>query len=91
MKKLVLAAVLLLSGCITVSNQSGNINSIDAGDLEKMGTACSYKVFGLIGPFGDNSMVKSARNGGISKVLYYDTANENYLLFTRVCNRTYGY
>ncbi len=92
MKKLaLLTAVLLLNGCMTITNQSGNINEIEVGDLEKMGTACSYKIFGFIGPFGDNSPVQATRSAQISRVLYYDVSHENYLLFTRDCNRTYGY
>lgn len=92
MKKIILFAfVLLLNACITITKQSGNINEIDAAELRRMGTACSYKIFGFIGPFGDNSPVQATRNAQISRVLYYDMSHENYLLFTRDCNRTYGY
>lgn len=90
-KAFIIMALLALSGCISVSSPLNNINEIDTSDIDKEGVACSYKVFGLIGPFGDNSMIRAAKNGGISRVLYYDISKENYLLFTRRCNRTYGY
>lgn len=83
-----------LSGCVGTITPTTNVisaNGIDASSVRRAGDACSYYIFGLFGPFGDNSVIKAARNAGISKVVYYDQSKEYYVLFGRTCNRAYGY
>ncbi len=91
MKKLLLASVLFLSACTGIKTPSLNMTPIDTANINKIGDACSYYLLGFIGPFGDNSLYNAARNGRISKVLYYDSSVEHYIVVARQCNRAYGY
>ena len=90
----VLSLILFLSGCVGTISPTANVisgNTIDVSSVNKRGNACSYYILGLFGPFGDNSVIKAAKNAQISKVTYYDRSLEYYVVFARDCNRVYGY
>lgn len=96
MKKFIFAISLffMLSGCVGTISPTANVisgNTIDVSSVNKRGNACSYYILGLFGPFGDNSVIKAAKNAQISKVTYYDRSLEYYVVFARDCNRVYGY
>lgn len=96
MKKVLftLFIIFALSGCATTVTPTTNVvgtNGIDTSHVRRAGNACSYYLLGLFGPFGDNSVMRAAKDNGMSKVLYYDQSREYYFLFGRICNRVYGY
>ncbi|MBP5215252.1 MAG: hypothetical protein J6039_01690 [Alphaproteobacteria bacterium] len=86
--------ILLLLGCTVVDTRAGNtINNpeIDVSRIRKQGEACSYYPLYILGPFGDNSVVKAADKAWIQRVVYYDHVGKIYPFFSKVCNRAYGY
>jgi hypothetical protein len=96
MKKVLftLFMVFALSGCAGTITPTTNVvgtSGIDTSHVRRAGNACSYYLLGFIGPFGDNSVMRAAKDNGLSKVLYYDQSREYYFLFGRICNRVYGY
>lgn len=91
MKKLLFVSLLFLTACTGVRTPSINLTPIDAAHITRKSESCSYYLLGFIGPFGDNSLIDAARGGKMSKVLYYDSSYEYYVLFGRTCNRAYGF
>lgn len=96
MKKIFLLSfiVLGLSACTTTITPTNNIitsSGINASEVQRMGSTCSFSLFGILGPVGDNSVIKAAKEAGIRKIVYFDQTQEYLVLFTRTCNRAYGY
>ena len=60
------------------------------GDVSKKGEACSYNILGIVS-YGDSGVNKAKKNGGLSKVKYYDTKYLTVLgFFGSVCTIVYG-
>ena len=93
MKKIfMMLAILATAGC-TIT-RTPNIETtkeipIDLGN--QSAKACAISIFGIIGPFGDNSIAKAARNAGISTISYYEKSYSHYILWGEHCNTVYGY
>ena len=84
---------------IRTENEDGsfrfvNISEIDDVDMTssfKEGESCAWWLgFNLIGPFGDMSVVKAAKDAGIRKVEVVDQRIESYIIVSRVCAHVYG-
>jgi hypothetical protein len=56
----------------------------------KAGESCATYVFGLIGPFGDSSVIEATKKGGISKVEVVDYKDGYYLFFSQHCVVAHG-
>lgn len=82
-----------ISGCSTMHTPAGNMTDIKSTDFSKsmkQGEACATYLFGLIGPFGDSSLVDAAKNGGISKVEVVDYKDGFYIFISRHCTVAHG-
>ncbi|MER2490819.1 TRL-like family protein [Catenovulum sediminis] len=89
MKKLILSAFVALacSGCatspingaITVTKWDGNVSNPEVNSV-KSGEACANSVLGLAA-FGDASIEKAKKNGGVTKVSSVDHSTINILYF----------
>jgi len=86
-----IAMVLLVSGCAT---HSPSINTVDVTDKDltnlKSGTACGTYIFGLIGPFSEESIVTAAKNGNVTKIKAIDKSINNYVIFSQNCITVHG-
>lgn len=96
MKKILLLSVMIfgLSACTATTTPTTNIitsSGINASEVQRMGSACSFSLFGILGPIGDNSVIKAAKDAGIRKIVYFDQTQEYLVLFSRTCNRAYGH
>ena len=72
-------------------DQAIGIRNIDFKDLEslKRGQSCTYKIFYLI-PTGSDSVMDSARNGGIANVKFIGKEGFWSVLFSKNCTVVYG-
>ena len=96
MKRLFILSTLSLglSSCTASITPTTNIitsSGINASEVQRMGSACSFSLFGILGPIGDNSVIKAAKEAGIRKIVYIDQTQEYLVMFTRTSNRAYGY
>ena len=94
MKKLLLiaATTVALAGC-SVNSHNG-INSSNLADVDftkefKTGTSCETTVL-IFGPFGDSSIVKAAKAGGIKKIDLVEYKRSGYILFSKRCTIVSG-
>lgn len=88
-----LIAAVAISGCSTMHTPAGNMTDIKSTDFSKsmkQGKSCATYLFGLIGPFGDSSLVDAAKNGGLSKVEVVDYKDGFYILFSQHCTVAHG-
>lgn len=92
MKKMFLMlAILATAGCTFSGTPYINTTKEIPIDLGTTSTkACSIYALGIIGPFGDNSIAKAARNAGISTITYYEKSYDYYVLWGESCNTVYG-
>jgi hypothetical protein len=95
-KLLALAVVgsmaLLSIGCVT---QAPMINSVDVTQVDystpmKQSKDCGILLLGLIGPFGEASMVSAIRKAKITKVKALEYSSDYYVLFSRFCVDVWG-
>lgn len=98
-RKLVLSLALILFvasglfGCSTMRTPAGNMIDIKTTDFSKkmkQGEACATYVFGIIGPFGNSSIIDATKSGGISKVEVVDYKDGYYILFSQHCVVAHG-
>jgi len=94
MKKLIaIAAIAALCGCSFNSTAPLLMQKdlpLETGRITRQGTACSYYIFGFIGPFGKNSLVAAARDGHISNIMYYDYSWDYWGAYGTRCVEVYG-
>ena len=86
-------AALALTGCstkVTPVVNSADIQKTDFSQEFQKGQACANYLFGIIGPFGDASLVEAAKNGGISKVEAVDYKSAYYVLLSKQCVVAHG-
>ena len=87
----VLASVLLISGC---TSHSPSLNTVDVTNKDlthlKSGKACGTYILGLIGPFGQESIVDAAIDGNVTKIKALDKNTDNFLIFSRNCITVHG-
>ncbi len=82
-----------LVGCTTLWTpviNSTDLQSTDFSETMKQGESCQLYVLGLLGPFGNASVVDAAASAGISKVNVVDQKYSNYILFAQQCVVAYG-
>lgn len=82
-----------IAGCTTLMTPASNVTDIKSVDFSKQmkeGESCSYYIFGLIGPFGDSSIVKASKDSGMSRVALIDYKYGWYLVTTQRCVKVYG-
>ena len=90
-KTLITLIALLMSGCTITRTPSINTTKeipIDLGNTSNK--VCSVSILGFIGPFGDNSVAKAARDAGITTVTYYEKTYHYFILWGESCNTVYG-
>lgn len=91
---LLLVIAVASTGCISSFTPHANISDIDDVDMSssfKEGESCAWWLgFNLIGPFGDMSVVKAAKDAGIRKVEVVDQKIESYIIVSRICAHVYG-
>lgn len=88
-----MAGLALLTGCAATVSPVGNhtdIQEVDFSKNMKTGKACSNYILGLIGPFGDASVVEAAKSSNISHVAFVDYHSAWYLILSRRCVQVYG-
>ena len=101
--KLVMAIFfVLLSGCATtgynsktgysligVRTESGGM-AYNKGKIEKRGEACSYNILGFLS-LGDSGITEAKKEGGLSKVSFFDTKIVNVFgFYGSICTKVYG-
>ncbi len=87
------AALLISAGCTTLTtplSNTTNLKEVDFSKEMKNGKSCQYYIFGLLGPFGDASVVNAAKDSSLSKVEVVDHKDGWYLLVTQHCVVVYG-
>lgn len=96
-KYLKFVAIVLVAMGITAcaSLKTPVSNTVDVGKVDfsremKQGNSCQFYLFGLLGPFGNASVVNATREAGISKVDVVDHKNGWYVLVTQQCVTVYG-
>lgn len=91
-KVFVMLAILATAGCTFTSTPYINTTKEIPIDLGTTSTqACSISILDFIGPFGDNSIAKAAKEAGISKITYYEKTHDYYVLWGKRCNTVYGH
>ena len=82
-----------LSGCTTIWTpviNSTDLQSTDFSETMKQGESCQLYILGILGPFGNASVVEAAGNAGISKVNVVDEKWSNYIIYSQQCVVAYG-
>ncbi|MBI4972509.1 MAG: hypothetical protein HZC16_01685 [Candidatus Omnitrophica bacterium] len=86
-------ALLLFAGCAAMTtpvSNTTNLKEVDFSKEMKNGKSCQYYIFGLLGPFGDASVVNAAKDSSLSKVEVVDHKDGWYLLVSQHCVVVYG-
>ena len=86
-------ALLISAGCTTLTtsvSNAVNLKEVDFSKEMKNGKSCQYYIFGLLGPFGDASVVNAAKDSSLSKVEVVDHKDGWYLSVTQHCVVVYG-
>ncbi|MAF51443.1 MAG: hypothetical protein CL694_00290 [Chloroflexi bacterium] len=93
----IIGVLLAVAGCSRAATPIGNtidIKGVDFQQVQKMrtGAACETRLlFNLIGPFGDQSIVRATRKAKIRHVAVVDREIHSFLgLINRACLRVYG-
>lgn len=84
-----------VSGCALQRSPVANIADLTKVDFStvdslKESKACATYVFGFIGPFGDPTVMKAMKSGGLKTVKLVDYKSSFYLLFSNDCVIVYG-
>lgn len=94
LKYIAIGAVALgLTACASLKTPVSNtvdVGKVDFSKEMKQGNSCQYYLFGLVGPFGDASVVNATKEGGISKIDVVDHKNGWYVLVSQQCVMVYG-
>ena len=94
MKKRLLTtlAALAITGCSVNSHNGMNVSNLDNVDFTKefkTGKACETR-FLIFGPFGDASIVKAAKSGGIKKIDLVEYKRTGYIFVANRCAIVHG-
>ncbi len=91
------AAILIssIAGCSIQRSPVTNIadiSRIDFSDADslKEASSCARYVFGIIGPFGDPSVMKAIKKGKLKTVKAVDYKEGYYILWSSDCVIVYG-
>ena len=99
---LILGMIFIFTGCATtgglsktgfsfigVRTESGGL-AYHKGKIEKRGEACAYNIIGFLS-LGNSGIAEAKKDGGLSKVFFYDTKIVNVAgFFGSVCTKVYG-
>ena len=86
-------ALLLIAGCAAMTtpvSNTINLKEVDFSKEMKDSKSCQYYILGLIGPFGDASVVNAAKKSGLSKIEVVEHKYGWYLFATQHCVVVYG-
>ena len=82
-----------LAGCSTLWTPVVNSTDLQTTNFSKpmkQGESCQTYILGILGPFGNASVVEAAKNGEMSKVNVVDGKTSNYIIFAQNCVVAYG-
>ena len=87
-----LLTAMFLTGCSTT--QENSVNNIDLTKVDfdknyKTGSSCARWFVGF-GPFGNNSVMRGAKQGDIKKVALVEYDFTNWIVYAQTCVRVYG-
>ncbi len=86
-----LAILLLITSCVFVTGTSSQhmYNSEKLKEVTKEEDACAYSFLGLL-TFGNMTVDKAVKEGGISEVIFVENKINNYILFGSNCTIVKG-
>lgn len=103
MKKLLIALVLVMSGCATVTKDLAQtlrysdgkivgVSNIDFRELQsrKRGEACTWNLLFVVPMYGDGSILSAADNGDINNVELIGETGLWYFPINKNCTVVYG-
>lgn len=82
-----------LTGCTTMRTpviNSTDLQTTDFSKTMKKGESCQLYILGILGPFGNASVVEAAKNADISKVNVVDEKWSNYIIYSQECVVAHG-
>ncbi|MEM7152631.1 MAG: TRL domain-containing protein [Myxococcota bacterium] len=95
----ILVASVPLSGCVTMSSQTGNatymghaesLDVTEMGKAEKAGQTCSQNIAGIVS-LGDSSIGTAKKQAGINQIVTVDTVYTGYgRLYGKICTTVRG-
>ncbi|GBF48710.1 hypothetical protein LPTSP4_02100 [Leptospira ryugenii] len=85
---------LLCSACTTVVtnvNNTTNLSEFNVKQLSnyKVGETCAISVLS-VGPFGNSSIIETAKTADIGKIIFVDTKTINNFVYKKHCLVVYG-
>jgi hypothetical protein len=88
---IILSLLFASSSCVAIrSTTSQHVFSNEKlKEISSEGKACAYSIIGLIN-FGDMTVDKAAKNGGINEIVFIESKTEPYPLVTAFCTIVKG-
>lgn len=83
-----------ISSCTTIITNVSNTSNVNEVEIKKInsykkGETCALLILSL-GPFGNSSVIETAIQANIDKIVFVDTKTINYFVYRKNCLVVYG-